>query len=366
MKKLLAIFLSLTFLVNLLSLPAAALETADTVEGYQEDVLPTQILLKENPDGTYTLLDSSLTNQMREIEPYKTITNNYERNYIYAQSEVDMDILYLQDDQYLTCAYDNTYVKTDRINIDTFDFDKNYSNFEKYGICEDKVAKIKEMVESQREMGNTEFEYSIYISEPFTISTSEMSTRANNVEVLETDSARGYITPHLSVSNGTSTKGIASGLISLAISIGGIFSGSVSILSTGASALSAFEAYINQSVSVPLASDWQQIQFKYDWLKRTGYVHTTIGKQVGCVAQKLWIDKLYYYQFYGKYKDIVLKKNPRGDGSYKTTNSINQTHTTPSWNNIANIDLYNWTNPVIDKDITTKIHKTSFTFKSYS
>lgn len=69
---------------------------------------------------------------------------------------------------------------------------------------------------------------------------------------------------------------------------------------------------------------------------------------------------------YNKYKDIVLKKNPRGDGSYKTTNSINQTHTTPSWNNIANIALYNWTNPVIDKDITTKIHKTSFTFKSYS
>ena len=87
MKKLLAIFLSLTFLVNLLSLPAAALETADTVEGYQEDVLPTQILLKENPDGTYTLLDSSLTNQMREIEPYKTITNNYERQESCKKSE---------------------------------------------------------------------------------------------------------------------------------------------------------------------------------------------------------------------------------------------------------------------------------------
>lgn len=109
----------------------------------------------------------------------------------------------------------------------------------------------------------------------------------------------------------------------MAISIGGIFSGSVSILSTGASALSAFEAYINQSVSVP-ASDWQQIQFKYDWLKRTGYVHTTIGKQVGCVAIKLWIDKLYYYQFYGKYKDIVLKKILEAMDHTRQQTSINQ------------------------------------------
>ncbi len=190
-----------------------------------------------------------------------------------------------------------------------------------------------------------------------------MSSR--DVIVIQTGEARNYMSPNVSVSKGTSTRNIAAGIASLVVSAVGVSSTAVSVISTGVSALQSFESYVNRSVTVPLVADWQQIQFKYDWLERTGYIDSAShGKLKGCVAQKLWLNTLYYEQFYANYKSYVLAKNPASNGIYKTSTYVNKVCTTASWDNIATVTLYNWTTPVIDQPLKTTINGHTYIFKT--
>lgn len=363
-KRMISLVLAMVLALSL-AISASAAESSYTIPAQnpmdsQEEIIPDEVAVKLNPDGTYTLVSTP--------SPHTQLYNTPEQNesLVYASTERDLDILRLPDGQYLTAAYNDTYVISKRVDLDTSNFAANYSLFEQYDISDDGIQLAKNAIESQIDIGNTDFEFSFYVSDPFTAPTTNSSSvkASNNVEVILTGEARNAMSPHISVSKGASTKNIASTLKSTAISVAGLASSSVSIISTGVSVLKAFESYINSSVTVPLASDWQQIQFKYDWLEKTGYVvSSSHGKLKGCVAQKLWLNTIYYEQFYYNYKSKVLAKNPNSQGVYKTSNYVNKTWTTKSWNDIATIALHNWTTPVIDQPIKATIHGATYVFK---
>lgn len=117
-------------------------------------------------------------------------------------------------------------------------------------------------------------------------------------------------------------------------------------------ALTEYQNQFNKTITVGYASDYQQVCFKYDWLKKTSSVVTAShGNQVGCISQKLWIDYMEYRQYFLQVGKLHTKSK-----------TINKVYMTPSWENSQSIALYNWTSPVIDKNITTKFGSKTFTF----
>lgn len=364
MKKYLSIFLSLAVMVNILSIPAGALSSTSPMEmaTFDSENIASQVVLRKNPNGTYTLVNDSA------LSAFTVVSNSSNTDdLVYASTERDTDILRLHNGQYLTTAYNNTYVPAERIDINTSDFGANYSIFEKYDIPEESIMSLKDAIDSQREIGNSDFEFSYYISEPFVVPTSTSSVQPtasnSNVIVTQTGEARNYMSPHVSISKGVSTKNVAASIKSLTVSAIGAASTSFSILSSGISVLKAYESYINRTVTVPLSSDWQEIQFKYDWLEKTARVHTTAGNLIGCVAQKIWINTVYYEQFYANYKNAVLAKSPSSNGVYKTSHYVNKVAKTKSWDNIEKVALYNWTTPVRDQPLKTTIAGVTYVFK---
>lgn len=356
MKKYFVLFLSLAIMANIMSVPASALAFTNLTQESQSENIPDKVALRENPDGTYTLLSFS---NLPQRTPLK-------REIIYASTERDMDILRLPSGQYLTPAYDNTYVISDRIDLNTSDFNANYPLFEKYDLSKESIQSAKDAIESQIALGNYDFEFSYYISKPFTIPSLSSTSSANNSNVIvtQTGEARNYMSEHVSISRGISTKNIADAIASLTITAIGAASTTFSIFSSGKSALDAFESYINRTVTVPLSSDWQQIQFKYDWLEKTASVrNVSHGNLVGCVAQKIWLNTVYYEQFYANYKNAVLAKAPNSNGVYKTSKYVNKVAKTKSWDDIERVALYNWTTPVYDQPLKVRIAGITYVFK---
>lgn len=350
MKKYIATFLSLILIANLMAIPAGAISSPD--EGQQTKVESTskQVIMETNADGTYTLVDSSPQEQQMSMQ--STIRDE---KLISAVKEMDTDILRLTNGQYLIQAYENTYVPAEKIVLDTKNFDENAEIYDRYDIPQEDVQFIKEAIASQMELGNSKFEYNIYVTEPFSVpegnNTLSSSTTSSNVKETVQE-VRNYISPYRDIVTGTTAKSVAQSVANLVVSVSGLASPGISIFGVGMTALTEYQNQFNKTITVGYASDYQQVCFKYDWLKKTSSVVTAShGNQVGCISQKLWIDYMEYRQYFLQVGKLHTKSK-----------TINKVYMTPSWENSQSIALYNWTSPVIDKNITTKFGSKTFTF----
>jgi hypothetical protein len=169
---------------------------------------------------------------------------------------------------------------------------------------------------------------------------------------------RDYVSPWRDVVKGTSAKSVAASLTSIFVSVVSLTNSTVttasSIFSTGLTALAEYQKYVNKTIDIGKPDDWQQVRMKYDWLLKNSYLNTeSHGKQLGCVSQKLWLNRIYYGQYF-----------VAGGKEYITSNYLNSTYKTAHWDTSQKTALYNYTSPIRDSNIKVKVAGNTYTFGS--
>ncbi len=347
MRKQIAVFLSLILIVNMLAIPAGAANLDESSQATTTESVPEKVALKSNGDNTYTLVGPaqnisvmSRSNDLVYAEPIHTW---------------DMELLALSNGGCLSKIGEDLYVAATQVKLDTKDFSKNYPLFEQFDIGEETIQSAKESIESQLEIGNDEFEYTIYLTEPFAVpaDNATASTAAQNDSVQETiEETRNYYSPYKDIARGANAKTVVASIANCLVSVIGVGSTSFSIFGVGMTALSEYQTYAKKTITVGYPQDWSQVQFKIDWLKKSSFVTSQAhGKFLGCVSQKLWIDKVSLLQYY---KEANIK--------HQSTYTMNKIFTTKNWENSKQVALYNWVSPMVDKSITAKVGPLTVTF----
>ena len=336
-----------------LALAAPASATGTSAKSNVDEVSKNDVVvLKENDDGTFTLIGT--VGDFGNRAPVQGATTSAT-----VVRDQDMDILHLSGNQYLTKAYDNVYAKAERVGFNTESYEKNISLINKYDLSDEEAQEIKEIIESQKAVGNSEIEVSVYVGELHTVDSmnltgvSSLATNTNNAVKENILATRNYLTPWRDVVTGKTARDVAKTIATLVITTGGLSSAAVSIFGAGVTALTEYQSFFNTTIKNPLGTDWQQVRFKLDWLKKTSKVHTTAGDLIGCVSQRIWLDYYYHNQFFAQ----VGKE-------HQTTKRVNLTMNSKSWEDSEKVALYNYHSTVIDPDFQTKIGGKVFKFSS--
>lgn len=207
MRKQIAVFLSLILIVNMLAIPAGAANLDESSQATTTESVPEKVTLKSNGDNTYTLVGPaqnisvmSRSNDLVYAEPIHTW---------------DMELLALSNGGCLSKIGEDLYVAATQVKLDTKDFSKNYPLFEQFDIGEETIQSAKESIESQLEIGNDEFEYTIYLTEPFAVpaDNATASTAAQNDSVQETiEETRNYYSPYKDIARGANAKTVVASI----------------------------------------------------------------------------------------------------------------------------------------------------------
>ena len=312
------------------------------------------VVLKENDDGTFTLIGAVGGSGNRA--PVQGVTTSAT-----VVRDQDMDILHLSGNQYLTKAYDNVYAKAERVDFNTESYEANIPLINEYDISDEYAQDIREIIESQKAVGNADVEISVYVGEEYPAVNADMTeaeyttlAAAANENVKEDIlEARNYLTPWRDVVRGKTARDVAKSIANLVVATGGLISAPVSLFGAGMTALAEYQNFFNKQITVPAGSDWQQLRFKFDWLKKTSKVNTPAGALTGCISQKLWIAYYYHNQFFAQ----VGKE-------HQTSKYVNLNHKSKSWDDSKAIALKNYHSTVIDPDFTTTIGGKQFEFSS--
>lgn len=352
MKKMISLALA-TCLALALAAPAGATGTSaksNVDEMSKNDV----VVLKENDDGTFTLIGAVGGSGNRAPVQGTTTSATVVR-------DQDMDILHLSGNQYLTKAYDNVYARAERVDFNTESYEANIPLINEYDISDEYAQNIQEVIESQKAVGNADVEISVYVGEAYPAVNADATeaeyttfatTTNENVKenILE---IRNYLTPWRDIVTGTTARDVAKSIVNLVVAGGGLASTSISLFGAGMTALAEYQNFFNEQITVPAGNDWQQVRFKFDWLKKTSKVNTPAGALTGCISQKLWIAYYYHNQFFAQ----VGKE-------HQTSKYVNINKSSKSWKNSVDIALKNYHSTVIDPDFTTKIGGKQFKFSS--
>ena len=163
-----------------LALAAPASATGTSAKSNVDEVSKNDVVvLKEHDDGTFTLIGT--VGDFGNRAPVQGATTSAT-----VVRDQDMDILHLSGNQYLTKAYDNVYAKAERVDFNTESYEKNISLINKYDLSDEEAQEIKEIIESQKAVGNSEIEVSVYVGELHTVDSmnltgvSSLATNTNN------------------------------------------------------------------------------------------------------------------------------------------------------------------------------------------
>lgn len=166
---------------------------------------------------------------------------------------------------------------------------------------------------------------------------------------------RNYWSPFITIKSGTTTKTTAKAVKDLVLTAVGMANVYGSIFG-GISAYLAYENATSSTIGVGKPNDYMQASFKLDYLEKTSAVQTPAGLMTGCISKKIWIDKVKYRQVYASVNSSYCE----------LTRTINKAIKSKSWDNSANIALYNWTSPIVDADIIVMIGSKTYKFGNVS
>lgn len=326
MKKFLSILLSISMVLGLLTSTAYA-NNASTKHSATK--------FESIGHGEFRIAPSNsiASDEVEDVEIGKVII---------AYPTNDEEIFKISKDKYLLENTSNSYLLTDKINIDTENFDKNQRIFSKYSISSELITNMQEVVDSQKKLGNTEFSIELYAPSilndkdmPSMDSISERVAEAPKYTNYKYKDKTGYTWNmrdctiayrHLHAGpvkkEGTSALSLSKAFANVVVSGAGIASTTISVFGVGKSLYDLYKAAKGPVISGS-GGDLSTAVLIYDRLqKETSMMAQATGKYMpGKNSHKVWFNRLDTYQLYGS-----------NGQSFSGKNSINKTYYSKHWN----------------------------------
>lgn len=130
-------------------------------EDSQEMVsLVTEGIFEYNGHGEFTKSESASFSRNQNIS--NSVDNLNNGGVITASPTNDTDLYKIDEEKYLSRAYDNTFLLVDKIDVNIDNFSENEDVFTSYHISEYAQQEMQEVIAAQKELGNEEFSIEIY------------------------------------------------------------------------------------------------------------------------------------------------------------------------------------------------------------
>lgn len=300
MKRLIAICLSVAMLCTLI--PSAA--AANTLK-------PNRIVMESVGHGEF-VVSNGLTAMMGDVVDVASTAE--EGELVFAESTEDAEIFKTSDEKYLVQVSGQSYLLTDKVNVDIDHLDTYNQLFEQFNVPEETIREMEDVITYQEALGNEEFEIDMYVPSVLNIGDGEVSPLAktvSNTYYNYTDSAgnvwkmRDINTKYSNVAtgmigkSGTNAKAEADAFLNLAISVVGLVNPPVSLFGAGKS-LYDYYAAKHGSVVDSSSGDYTSSCAIYDRIEKVSQIYTQASLQYvsAKTSHKVWINRVDTYQFY--------------------------------------------------------------------
>ncbi len=278
-------------------------------------------------------------------------------NKISAVPTVDKEIYAINNsDKFLVACSGDKYLLSDKIDVDTQNFENNIENFEKYGVSERLKNDMQSVIEEQTAIGNNNFTIEVY-APALNEATGEVSVMAD--EPLGTryytyyydgmyHNMKDYSVKYSNLSTGmikkegTATLNTAKNFVSFIVSSAGGVSEVVNAFGTYLGVvMSAYDLYksLFGEVISGTANDYISTNLIYARIVKDTYAQDPVYldyPNIGCVTHKVWLSHNETYHFYhskgrGELTSTELNKeiyteNFRDPAPYAIDNGISATH----------------------------------------
>ena len=275
----------------------------------------------------------------------------------------DEEIYYISDNTYLVNAYNNTYLLSEKVQLDSQNYENNIVLFETHNVPENIKSDIAKVIATQKELGNKDFCIELFVPAKVI---SDVQVMANEPlgEVYYNYFYRNHVYEMKDYS--VKYKNLSSGMIEkkgldvwdyaklfgdFIFSIPGV-ADEVIIPAFGVFE-SAYELYASIRGPVTRASSGDRIytDLIFDHIVKYTYAPDPVYgdyPNAGCVSHKVWLNRHDTYQFYSE----------TGESCYEEI-SLNQELFTPNFENPAPTAILNGiSSSHVDSPITTEIFET--------
>lgn len=301
------------------------------------------IVLVHEENGVYRPINSQLNMRFSN--------SNDDEDIIRVSATEDEEIFHVQGDQYVTLVDKDVYLLVDRIDLDSTNYENNELILDEYEISDKLRENINKAINEQNEIGNKEFEISIFApSEITTRGSSTSKTYYYYKDKYFRDTIVKYSnssTPMIE-KTGSKTKDAASGFSSFILSTASMVSKTVSAFSYGMSALDLFESIFGK-VTYGSNTDRMYTLVLYDKLeKQTDMQFGNEWQSTGCISYKITLKRNDTYQLYESSGESYLCKQ-----------TLSTDYVSENYNNAARTVLENFPTPVFDNAIKLKVYSTN-------
>lgn len=271
--------------------------------------------------------------------------NSLTGNFVSAEKVNNDEELKISDDKYLIKVTNDTYLLTNKINVNASNFEKCESLLQGYNVDEQHIKSIQEVIEFQKALNNNDFLVEIYVPDTYDSDANALSAASETNYYTYTDrygqrwSMRDIVIKYSNVwtpmitKKGTSAKEKSDAFVNVVISGIGIASTSVSVFGVGKSLYDLYVAARGPVVS-SRSTDQSNSSALYDRIEKLSqYYAPALAKYVdGKTSHKVWMNKLETRQLYNG------NPNP-----FDTTVTINKVAYSQYWdNNAMTIQPYGW------------------------
>lgn len=233
---------------------------------------------------------------------------------IVAYPTEDEEIFETSDGRYLTQAYDDLYLLTNKIDIDVDNLGQYRAVFGINDISDELYVGIEDTIAEQKELGNEDFSVEIYI--PSLVNNSEISSASRSGETtvsaeyiysspgLGKYRMKDYTVKYKNCNHqpvywtGSIAKPSSESFITILISIAGIGYKSMSIFGIGISLYDLYKGVYGEVEGS--TKDSVNVSVVYDRLEKETklYLTSAQGFVTGKISHKVWLNYLSSLQFY--------------------------------------------------------------------
>ena len=249
---------------------------------------------------------------------------------VIVTSTEDEEIYKINENKYLTLAYDNKYLLTDKIDVCIDDYESNYSVFEEYNVSQNIRDEIRTVIDKQKTLGNNDFKIEIF---------APSITQPSNVQIMadeplgytyytynyynQTFYMRDYSVKYSNVRsddyqvNGSTALNKAKAFVNFVVSIASNYSTTLYAYSLGQSAYQVYAATYG-NVGSGSSNDIIRTALVYSWIHKETIARDLYGEYAGsgCSSYKAWLDHHETYQYYGAIGQGYLVKPYIGQELY--------------------------------------------------
>ncbi len=301
--------------VSLISIVSIMFGSVIPISAYgeiiNENAIVTQYSVAEyKGHGEYVLCDSGTVNLCNNLDTMS------EGDYIGVTPTVDSEIYYIEGNKYLVNAYEDKYLLSEKVVIDSQLYDNNITLFDEYNIPSDIKEGIEKVIDAQKALGNDDLGIELFVP---TAMPNDIQIMANeplgtvyydyeyngHVFRMKDYSVKYYnLASGMIEKTGTSALMTAKAFVDFVLSIPGVVSGVAEHVVT---AFGLFETAYDLYVSIygPIvegsSDDLLYTNLIYDRIAKFTYAPDPIYgdyPNIGCYSHKVWLNRHDTYQYY--------------------------------------------------------------------